>query len=257
MTSQLVTQAILSVLVYMSVWFAFGKALKKLSVVDIAWGGGFILIAWLVAAQHHSARSWLIAVLVTIWGTRIIFHLGNRVLRSKEDERYTELAKKWKGNYWLRAFFSIFMLQGLLVVAVGLPILVAANEQNENLGVLSVFGAALWALGFIIEAVADFQLRQFRKESQKGEVMDQGLWAYSRHPNYFGELMQWWAIAIIALQVMHGWIGLIGPLVLTTLIVFVSGIPPIEKKKQSDPAYADYMRRTSPLILWPPKRDES
>jgi steroid 5-alpha reductase family enzyme len=255
MTSQLVTQAIISVLVYMSVWFAFGKAFKKLSIVDIAWGGGFILIAWLVAAQNHSARSWLIAILVTIWGTRLISHLGPRVFKNGEDKRYKEISSKWRGNYWLRAYFSIFLLQGISIVIIALPILVAANEQNENLGILSVFGTALWAVGFIIESVADVQLRQFISEGGKGQVMDQGLWRYSRHPNYFGELTQWWAIAIIALQVKHGWIGLFGPLALTLLIIFISGIPPIEKRKKSDPEYADYMRRTSPLIPLPPKRD--
>src|SRR5207253_1508482 len=100
------------------------------------------------------------------------------------------------------------------------------------------------------------QLRVFLADTtNKGKVMDQGLWKYSRHPNYFGELLQWWAIALIALQVHGGWFGLLGPLTLTVLIVFVSGIPPIENRKKSDPAYAAYMHRTSPLILWPPKRD--
>lgn len=255
MTSQLVSRAFIAILIYMSIWFAVSKAYKKLSVVDVAWGGGFVLIAWLVATDSPSARSSLIAVLVTIWGVRIMSHLGHRVFgRKGDDERYKEISKKWGDNYWLRAYFSIFVLQGILVLAISLPILIATNEQNENLGMLSVLGTALWAIGFMIESAADWQLRQFTHEpGHKGKVMDQGLWRYSRHPNYFGELMQWWAIAIIALQVQHGWIGLFGPLILTILIVFVSGIPPIEKKKKSDPAYADYMRRTSPLIPLPPK----
>jgi steroid 5-alpha reductase family enzyme len=239
----------------MSVWFAVAKAFKKISVVDVAWGGGFVLIAWLVATNNPSARSLLIAVLITIWGIRIVNHLGRRVFKSKgDDERYVELSKKWGHNKWMRAYFSIFMLQGLLALAICLPVLIATNEQNENLGILSVLGSAIWAFGFLIEAHADKQLRQFVGDpANKGKVMDQGLWKLSRHPNYFGELTQWWGIAIIALQVQYGWVGLFGPLVLSILIIFVSGIPPIERKKKSDPAYADYMRRTSPLILWPPK----
>jgi steroid 5-alpha reductase family enzyme len=130
----------------------------------------------------------------------------------------------------------------------------ATGEQNADLAVLSVLGTALWFAGFTIESLADRQLRKFlANPDNKGKVMDQGLWRYSRHPNYFGELTQWWAIGLIALQVHNGWIGLLGPLTLTVLIVFISGIPPIERRKKSDPEYAAYMRRTSPLVLWFPK----
>lgn len=254
MNTELLAQGLLALLVYMSFWFAFAKAFKRLAIVDIAWGGGFILLACMVVAQEKSARTMLIAFLVTIWGSRLIYHLGRRVIKNGEDKRYVELSKKWQGNFWLRAYLSVFVLQGVLVLIVGLPIIVASNEQNENLGILSVLGTAIWAVGFIIESTADRQLRKFTsKKSNNGKIMDQGLWVYSRHPNYFGELTQWWGIAIIALQVKNGWIGLIGPLTLTYLILFVSGIPPIERQKKKDPAYLRYMKRTSPLIPWPPK----
>ena len=255
MLGQLIPEALGLVLLYMTVWFVFAKARKQLNFVDIAWGGGFALIAWLAYLTHHAARTLLIAVLVTIWAVRIIRHLAPRVLKHGEDPRYAEMTKKWKGNFWVRAYFSVFVLQGLIIALICLPVMVATGEQNENLGILSVLGTALWAVGFLFESTGDRQLRNFVADpANKGKVMDQGLWRFSRHPNYFGELTQWWGIAIIALQVTNGWVGLFGPLALTILIVFVSGIPPIENKKKQEPDYAAYMKRTSMLIPLPPKR---
>lgn len=240
--------------VYMSAWFLLARWRKQLNVVDVAWGTGFAIVAWLVALTHNSARSLLIAILVSIWAVRITNHLARRVFAGGEDPRYQDMAKKWKGNFWLNAYLKVFLLQGLLVLVITLPITFAIGEQNGDLAPLSALGAVLWTIGFSIEATADRQLRMFIVDrANKGKVMDQGLWRYSRHPNYFGELTQWWAIAIIALQAHLGWIGLLGPLTLTTLILFVSGIPPIENKKKSDPEYANYMRRTSMLIPLPPK----
>jgi steroid 5-alpha reductase family enzyme len=117
---------------------------------------------------------------------------------------------------------------------------------------LTWLGAGLWLVGFVVESVADRQLAAFIKDkSNKGKVLDTGLWRYSRHPNYFGELLQWWAIGLIAAQTAYGWIGFAGPLLLTILIVFVSGIPPIENRRRDNPAYQDYKRRTSRLVPLP------
>lgn len=249
----LLMNAIIMVL-YMTLWFFVGRWRKQLNVVDIAWGGGFALLAWLVAISEPSARTILIAGLVSLWALRLISHLAPRVWKQGEDPRYKELSQKWRGNFWRRAFFSIFMLQGLLVVLISLPVTVAAGEQHPELGWLSVVGAAIWAIGFGIETAADRQLRDFVKhKANKGKLMDQGLWRYSRHPNYFGEMTQWWAIGLIALQVSGGWLGLLGPLTLTILLLFVSGVPMIEKRRRNDPAYRAYMQRTSVIIPLPPK----
>jgi steroid 5-alpha reductase family enzyme len=254
MLGELISRAMIVLLVYMSLWFAVAKARKQLNYVDAAWGGGFVLTAWLVATDQPSARTLLLAILISLWGLRIAYHLTRRVLKSGEDPRYQEMSKKWGGAFWPRAYLSVFILQGALILLICLPVFVITGEQNSDLAALSVLGTAIWFAGFAIESIADWQLKDFLSDkANKGKVMDQGLWRYSRHPNYLGELTQWWAIGIIALQVHNGWIGLLGPLTLTILIVFVSGIPPIEKRKKSDPAYAEYMRKTSPLILWPPK----
>lgn len=255
MSTTLLLANLTAVLLYMSLWYLVAHKAKKLSVVDVAWGSGFALIAWLTVWQDSSARSILIAILVSVWALRITNHLARRVFGgTKDDPRYEQIASKWRGSYWLRAYFSIFLLQGVLVWLISFPVMFATSDQHADLAILSVVGAALWAIGFGIEAAADRQLRDFvNYKPNKGKVMDQGLWRYSRHPNYFGELLQWWAIGVIALQTSLGWIGLVGPLTLTILIVFVSGIPPIENRKKSSPAYAEYMRRTSKLVPLPPR----
>lgn len=241
-------------LAYMSLWFVAARLRKRLDTVDIAWGLGFVVVAWASALLRHSTRSWVIAVLVSIWGLRLASHIYRRAKTKKEDPRYEDLARKWKGNFWLRAYLSIFLLQGLLIWVVSLPIVMATNHQLRDWSWLTVAGGLVWLTGFVIEAVADRQLAGYLRLPKKPKVLQKGLWKYSRHPNYFGELTQWWGIGIIALQAHRGWIGLLGPAVLSVLIVFVSGIPPIEKRRAKDPAYRAYQKKTSPLILLPQKK---
>lgn len=240
--------------VYMTFWFIAARLRKRLDTVDIAWGLGFVLVAWSAALQRHSTRSWVIAGLVTIWGVRLATHIYRRSKTKKEDPRYEELARKWKGNFWLRAYGSIFLLQGFLILIVSLPVVMATNHQLHGWAWLTILGAVVWLKGFVIEALADRQLAQYLRVKDRPKVLQTGLWKYSRHPNYFGELLQWWGVGIIALQARHGWVGLTGPLVLSILIVFVSGIPPIEKRRAKDAAYRAYQKKTSPLILWPQKK---
>lgn len=255
MAGKLLLLSLTASLVYMSIWFLVGMWRKKLNTVDVAWGSGFAIIAWLVAWQEPTARSIIIAILVSIWALRITNHLARRIFGGKEDPRYALLSKKWKGNFWLRAYFSIFVLQGLLITLISLPVVFATGEQNYDLAILTILGAAIWAVGFGIESAADRQLRDFvGDKSNKGQVMDMGLWRYSRHPNYFGEMVQWWGIGIIALQTQLGWIGLLGPLTLTVLLLFVSGVPLIEKPRQNNKLYQAYKRRTSVIIPLPPKK---
>lgn len=246
---------LVAVLIYMTVWFLVARKRHRLDTVDTAWGGGFVLMAWLIVLQHSAAATLTIAILVTIWGGRLAWHLtGRSNKRGKEDPRYLELSKKWKNNFWLRAYLSIFLTQGLLIWIVGLPIEYAAgNTPYASYGYV-VIGALVWVAGFVLEAIADHQLSAFiANPNNKGKVLDTGLWRYSRHPNYFGELTQWWGIGIIALHASFGWIGLLGPATLGFLIIFVSGIPPIERRRADNPAYQAYKKRTSPLIPLPPK----
>lgn len=247
----------LAVFGFMTLAFCIAKTRNRLDTVDSAWGLGFIVLAWVSVLQQPTPAGLAIFGLVTIWGLRLASHIYARSKRGGEDPRYTEIAKKWKGNYWLRAYISIFLLQGLLILIVGLPITFAATDSVETihcLGWLTLLGIIVWLKGFVIEAVADKQLSTFKKQKNHPKLLQTGLWKYSRHPNYYGEILQWWGIGIIASQANYGWVGLLGPLVLTLLIVFVSGIPPIEKRKADDKEYQQYKRRTSPLVLWPPRK---
>lgn len=239
---------------YMTIWWAVAYRRKRIDTVDIAWGGGFVLVAWATLIQAPSFRSQLIANIVTIWGVRLAYHIYSRHKGKGNDPRYTVLSSKWKGNFWLRAYVSIFLTQGLLALIVSAPITVAANEALSGLAWLSIVGTVIWSFGFIIEATADKQLSDFLKLKDRPKIMQEGLWRYSRHPNYFGELLQWWAIGIIALQVSYGWLGLIGPLTLSILMIFISGIPPIERARAKDKAYQEYKKHTSALILLPRRK---
>lgn len=244
-------------LVYMTVAFLVARRRKRLDTVDIAWGIGFVIVAWSVLVRQDNAHNWLITILVSIWGVRLALHIWQRSKNSAEDRRYKELSSKWRGRFWPRAYLSVFLLQGALIWIVSLPVMMAAGNKLYGLAWLSLAGALIWLVGFVFEATADHQLANFLRLKNRPKVLSTGLWRYSRHPNYFGELVQWWGIGIIALQVSYGWIGLIGPLVLTILIVFISGIPPIEKHRQKDAEYRRYQRQTSVLVPLPPWRHKS
>lgn len=242
------------ILTYMTVWFVLAGIREQLTLVDIAWGGGFIVAALVAYGFSRSPTSELLLALVIIWGVRLMLHIGARTLKKGEDRRYQELAAKWKHeNFWTRAYGSIFVTQALLIWVVALPITLGAGASGRLVW-YQWLAAAIWALAFIFESLADFQLKQFLSNPQHKKIMDRGLWRYSRHPNYFGEIIQWFAIAVIALAAPYGYIGFIGPIVLAISIIFVSGLPPLEKKHLDDPDYKKYRVRTSPLIPLPTKR---
>jgi steroid 5-alpha reductase family enzyme len=238
----------------MSVWFIVGVRRSRLDVVDTAWGGGFMLIATISLLAEWNFRTFVIWLLVMIWGLRLASHLWKRSNTQKPDPRYEELSAKWpKHQFWLQAYFRIFILQGLLVVGISLPIMVAASESEKLNVAVAIIGVLIWLEGYLIESYADKQLAEFKSSGTKKPVLNTGLWRYSRHPNYFGELMQWWAIGILAQDSDISWLGLAGPVLLTYLILFVSGIPPIERRRAKDKDYQEYKRRTSILIPLPPK----
>lgn len=242
------------IFLYMSLWFAVAYHRKRLDTVDIAWGPGFVVVGWASYLQQPSTVSLILAILVSIWGLRLAYHIWQRSKRHDvDDRRYQEIHDKWSGNTWLRAYVSIFLLQGGLILIVSLPIVLATGIKLAGNEWLVLLGIIIWLKGFAWEVIADGQLRAYLQLKQRPKVLDTGLWKYSRHPNYFGELLMWWGIGCIGLQASYGWIGLAGPLLLSILIIFVSGIPPIEKRRAKDAAYREYMRRTSPLIPLPPR----
>lgn len=258
-----VTFGILAVtaVIYVAMVFLLSRYLdKRDDVADVAWGSIFAVLAIISFGVHHSISdifqpAGIVTILVIIWAARLTYSIGARFVRSKtEDRRYVEMRSGWKGTISLQSFIRIFLLQGLLALIVLLPVIVT-NVMSPGVSTLMYVGIFLWFVGFVCESLADAQLKSFLKNpDSKGKLMMSGLWKYSRHPNYFGELLQWWALALIALSASYGWIGLIGPLLLSFLIIKVSGIPLAEARHADRPQWQDYKACTSMLIPLPPRR---
>lgn len=251
MDGWLILWGALALLVYMSIAFGVAYQRKRLDTVDAAWGGGFVVVAWLVAGLNLHVRTLLMAVLIDIWAIRLTAHIMERSRRrSQDDPRYEQIAAKWNPKtYWFRAYTSVFLLQGLLVLLISAPVLFISDRPLSHATAIMIAGVAVWLVGFIVETISDRQLRLFVSDPHnKGNVLETGLWKYSRHPNYLGEITEWYGLGVIACSVSFGWIGLAGPLILNLLIRFVSGVPPIENRKKQDKAYAAYMSRTNPLL---------
>lgn len=247
------------VLAYMTTWFVIALIARRNDVVDIAWGLGFIAIAvWLlVRAEAPSARQYVASALVIGWGLRLAWHIARRNLRrgATEDRRYAEWRRAW--GKWLipRSFLQIFMLQGLFMLLISAPVQIIGSLEGSPFGVLDIAGIAVWLVGFAFEAIGDAQLASFLAEPEsRGHIMTRGLWAYTRHPNYFGEATMWWGLGIMALAVPGGWIGLIGPIAITWLLTKVSGIPLVEAKRAGEPEWEAYKARTSAFVPLPPRK---
>ncbi len=249
---------LLSILfVYMSLWFLVSLLRKRNDVADVAWGLGFVLMAWssfLTAGGDSGTRGLLVCALVSVWGIRLAWHIHQRNKNKAEDYRYLACRKEWGKWFYLRSYLQVYLLQGALLFIIVLPVLLINKSTAAPLGVLDVIGVAVWLVGFYFEAVGDAQLAKFIKNSSnKDKLMQSGLWAYTRHPNYFGEVTQWWGLGIIALAVPGGWVGLVGPLTITYLILKVSGIPMLEKKMEQHPDFAAYKQRVSVFVPLPPR----
>ncbi len=242
---------------FMVVMFLIAQAVKDNSIVDIGWGIGFILVALATLIYNGSflPRQVLTTTLVALWGIRLAGYIGKRNIGKPEDYRYRQWREKWGKWVVIRAFFQVFMLQGIIMFIVTLPIVVVnSSAGNPQLDILAYIGLALWVIGFYFEAVGDYQKSQFKQDSaNEGKIMQSGLWAYTRHPNYFGEAVMWWAIFIIAIPSGYWYISLIGPLVIHFFLVYVSGVAMLERKYDEDSRYDDYKKRTNAFFPWFPK----
>lgn len=248
----------LAILIYMTVWFLLACIIKRNDVADIAWGLGFALLSWLLFFKNGSGNiTALIAnILVSIWGLRLALHIFSRNKNKPEDFRYKNWRDTWGKWFYLRSYLQIFVLQGILLLLISTSIIAINSSIRTNFGLITVLGIIVWLVGFIFEAVGDSQLQKFISDPQnKGKVMEFGLWAYTRHPNYFGEVTQWWGIWLMTFYSGNFWIALISPLTITFLILKVSGIPMLEKKYDGNPNYQAYKLRTSAFFPLPKKHD--
>lgn len=252
---------VVAVFFFMSIMFAVSLRERRFDVVDAAWGLVFIVIALTSFLLQPGEllevdAPLIVSLLVIAWGLRLSWHITQRLKRSKEEDwRYQQMRQKWGKHAAIRAYFDIFLLQGILALVISTPVILVNLFGGGVLGLPTLLGIGVWLLGFLFESIGDSQLKQFLSGPEnKGKIMDRGLWRYTRHPNYFGEIAQWWGIFIIALGVPYGWIGLAGPLVITFLLLFVSGIPLTEKRFEGKPGWDEYKRRTSVLLPLPPKK---
>ena len=244
--------------VYMTALFLVALGRKDNSIADVAWGPGFVLVAWSTFLLYGSgsARQWVANLLVLCWGLRLSIRIYLRNRGKGEDARYRKWREAWGRSFLVRSYFQVFLLQGGILLLNVTPVLFINACAAGRLGVPDYLGLALWGVGFAFDAVADRQLDRFTADpANRGRIMDRGLWRYSRHPNYFGEVLMWWALFLMALSVPWGWASIIGPLTISCIILFVSGIPMTERFMEGNPAFAAYKRRTSPFIPWFPGKE--
>jgi steroid 5-alpha reductase family enzyme len=237
---------------YMTLWFVVARLTNRADVVDTAWGLGFVYLTWLAWRLDGSETGipLLISVFVTVWGLRLAAHILTRNIGKAEDHRYAAYRRKWKDLFWPHTYTRIFLLQGVLLLCITSTAVAGIIADEKTFVPLAVLGFAVWAIGIICEAVADYQLRQFVKTKKPGRIMQNGLWCYSRHPNYFGEVASWWGAALVGLSLQQWW-AVIGALVITLLITKISGIPLLEKHYQDNKEFQKYKKHTSVLIPLP------
>jgi len=238
---------------YMTGLFIIALIRKDNSIADIAWGFGFVIVAWstLWIVGNFYPRQLLACSLILIWGSRLSIRIFLRNRGRGEDPRYRKWREEWGRLFILRSYLQVFLLQGVILLVNISPDLIINTTSDGNLNILDACGLLVWITGFIFESVGDYQLDRFlANPKNRGTIIDRGLWRYTRHPNYFGEITMWWGIFIIALSVPYGWIGFVGPLTITLMIVLVSGIPMTERLMEKTPGFEEYRRRTSVLIPW-------
>jgi len=212
---------------------------------------------YVFSSGELNPRKILILVLVSVWGIRLATYLAIRNTGKGEDFRYQEFRRKYgQKRYWWISYFQTFLLQGFLIMIVSLPLLgISLSPHQGNLNLPDYLGIFIWLIGFTFEAGADFQLSRFKKDPEnKGKVLDTGFWKYTRHPNYFGDSAVWWAYALFSIAAGSYW-QIIGPVIMTLLIIRVSGVALLEKSlSRSKPQYREYIQKTSAFLPWFPKK---
>lgn len=236
--------------------------LRKNDLADVLWGPAFPLCA--LSAVYFSGTSFsaldlrqiLILSLISIWALRLFFHVGLRNLSHREEDvRYNNWRKQWGSNWIWRSYLQVFVLQALILFVFLVPVFFVLSAPSQPLEYLGTLGLLFWVSGFLFESIGDEQLRRFKaNRDNKGKLMVSGLWSWTRHPNYFGEVLLWWGIWLIAFELPGSWWTIAGPLGVTYLILNVSGVSMLEDLMRSRPGYAEYERSVSKFFPWPPAR---
>ena len=257
MTGSVLLGAAVAIVVLMIGTWLLSLVWHDASIVDPVWPLGFVIVVWVTRAiaDGNRARQWLLVIMVTLWGLRLSGYLARRKRGAPEDYRYQAMRRHYGDRFGIISLFTVFALQGVLMWVVSLPAQLGQVRPDPDIGALAIIGVAVWLVGITFESVGDAQLARFKSRPESaGQVMDQGLWKYTRHPNYFGDACVWWGIALVAAETGIGAIGIAGALVMSVLLVRVSGVPMLERTMaKRRPGYADYVARTSAFIPRPPK----
>jgi steroid 5-alpha reductase family enzyme len=231
--------------------------LRDVSIIDILWAPAFAILGWsyIFVPPPLGLRGWIALTLVTVWGLRLGIHILARWRRlGHEDYRYAEIRRRNGPKFPITSLFWIFWLQALLLWVISWP-LQAALSGSRTLNALDIIAIAMIAAGVLIETVADTQLTHFRAgPDSQGKVLDTGIWAWSRHPKYFGDFLLWWGFFLLGIAAGGPWWTILGPIAMSALLIHYSGAGLMEDTiKDRRPGYADYVRRTSLFIPWPPR----
>ena len=243
----------------MTVLWLISIAIKNVSIVDLFWGLGFVISAafYFIRTGGPEPRKTILLLMVAFWGFRLSGYLTWRNAGKGEDFRYREFRKKYgNNNYWWISFFQTFLLQGILMWLISVPLLGAMlSEPEKQLGILDFLGIILWIIGLAFEAGGDFQLARFRSNpANKGKVLNTGFWRYTRHPNYFGDSAVWWGYGLFCISA-GSYLPVLGSILMTALIIKVSGVALLEKSlKEQKPQYKEYIEKTSAFLPWFPKK---
>jgi steroid 5-alpha reductase family enzyme len=239
-------------------FFLYAQKITNWGVIDIAWGLGFVIIGFtsLLIFENFHLTSWLVFAMVNAWGLRLAIFLFKRNHGKAEDWRYAKFRNEWAPYSTLNAYFKIFVFQGLLMFLISLPQIVFwSSKQTIHFNVFTLLGFLLWVIGMTFEIVSDHQLARFKKEpTNKGKLMQSGLWRYSRHPNYFGEVTLWWGLWLMLLP-FNPWWTILGPLLISFFIVNVTGLPLLEERYKGREDFIIYKNKTNIFFPWFPKKD--
>jgi len=251
-------QALLIIMALMTMLWAVSVFVKNVSIVDLFWGFGFVVTGFFYFMQGDGLliRKVLVLGMVAVWGLRLSVYLAWRNIGKGEDFRYQQFRKNYGTGYWWISFFQVFLLQGLLMWLISVPLLGAQFSGSDGgLGWLDWIGLVVWTIGITFEAGGDFQLARFKANpGNRGKVLDTGFWRLTRHPNYFGDTAVWWGFACMSLAAGNYW-PVLGSLAMTLLIIKVSGVALLEKSlSNTKPQYQEYVRKTSAFIPWFPKK---
>ena len=222
------------------------------SIADLMWGMFFVIQGCMAYWETPNERSLLLMILTGIWGLRLSIYLGLRNHGQPEDRRYRAMRANHGKNFWWRSYFTVFLFQMLIAWFVGMPQRLGATDVALSL--LDGIGIIVWSIGLFFEIIGDWQLSQFLRNGNQDGVLNTGLWRYTRHPNYFGDAFLWWGLGIIAVSGTGAFWILLSPLLMTGLLLKVSGVSLLEKDiSDRRPAYQAYIHETSAFVPWFPK----